>query len=244
MKHLLALAALPLAIAGCSKDGGGNTASAAPAGSVAAVAAPAGKSWTETVAKTPEGGYRLGNPDAAIKLVEYGSRMCPTCGNFGRTGMEPLIQNYVAKGNVSYEFRDFLVHGAIDLPPTLLGQCVDIALFFPILEQTFQNQQGFGDKLQKMAPDAQAKMQAMQPAKSIEFLGEQMGLIDFFKQRGLPEAKARACLSDMTQIDRLTKQTQDASGIVTGTPTFLVNGKKLDVVTWPDVEKALKAAGA
>jgi protein-disulfide isomerase len=77
-------------------------------------------------------------------------------------------------------------------------------------------------------------------------MAEQMGLIDFAKQRGIPEAKARQCLADMTQIDRWTKQTQDksADGTVSGTPTLLINGKKVDAVTWGQLEQLLKAAGA
>ena len=239
MKFLVLAASL--ALAACS-GGGDNVQQAAP---VAAVAAPAGGNWTETVAKTDEG-YRIGNPDAPIKLVEYGSRMCPTCGAFSREGQQPLEGTYVASGKVSYEFRDFMVHGAMDLPATLLGQCVDKAAFFPILAQGFQNQQSFLDKLQAMPQPLQQQLQTMRPIDAVRTMAEQMGMIDFFKQRGLPEAKARQCLSDMTRIDALTKQTQDASagGTVTGTPTFLLNGKKLDAVGWTQVEQALKAAGA
>ena len=234
---------LALALAACSGAGGdGNVQQAAP---VAAVQAPTGGNWTETVAKTAEG-YLLGNPNAPIKLVEYGSRMCPTCGAFGREATQPLENTYVASGKVSYEFRDFLVHGAMDLPATLLGHCVAPSAFFPVLEQTFQNQQAFNDKLSAMPPAMQQQLQAMKPVDAVNAMADQMGMVDFFKQRGLPEAKARACLSDMGRIDQLTKQTQDASaaGTVAGTPTFLLNGKKFDGVTWSAVEQALKAAGA
>ena len=47
----------------------------------------------QVVSKTPEGGYIVGNPDAPIKLLEYGSRTCPTCGAFGRAAMQPLENN-------------------------------------------------------------------------------------------------------------------------------------------------------
>ena len=239
MKYLAPLFAL--ALAACS--GSGDTVSqAAP---VAAAPAPAGGNWLETVAKTAEG-YRLGNPAAPIKLVEYGSRMCPTCGAFGREGMAPLEKTYVASGKVSYEFRDFLVHGAMDLPATLLGHCIGETAFFPVLEQTFQNQQGFLDKMQAMPPAQQQQLQSMAPVAAVNAMADQMGMVDFFKQRGLPEPKARQCLADMTKIDALTKVTQDASaaGTVTGTPTFILNGKRIDGVTWSAVEQALKAAGA
>lgn len=245
MKLFATLACLALALAGCSKgDATGNVAAAAP---VAAAPAPAGQNWTETVSKTPEGGYRMGNPDAPIKLVEYGSRLCPTCGAFAREGYEPLTKTYVASGKVSFEYREFLVHGAPDLPPALLGLCGGAQPFFPILEQMYQNQQGFDEKLQAMSPAIQAQLQKSTPVDAIRIMAEQMGLIDFIKQRGIPEAKARQCLADKPMIDFLTKVTQDktADGTVTGTPTFLINGKTATgVITWPQMVQALKAAGA
>ena len=109
MKSRIVLAVLPFLLAACG-DGAGN--SSAPAAPVAAVTAPAGQSWLDTVAQT-EGGFRVGNPDAPVKLIEYGARSCPTCGAFAREGAEPLLNNYVASGKVSFEFRDFLVHGAL-----------------------------------------------------------------------------------------------------------------------------------
>lgn len=233
---------IPLALAACSKEGTGNDTAAA----VAAVPAPAGQEWTDTASKTAEG-YRLGNPDAPVKLVEYGSRGCPTCGAFGRSAMQPLENTYVKSGKVSYEFRDFLVHGITDVPLTLLGMCNGPATFFPLLEQMYQNQETYNGKLQTMSADLQKQLSAMKPEQQIVALAEQMDLINFVKQRGIPEAKARQCLADRTTLDAITKVTQDAgqNGTVTGTPTFLVNGKKLDnAVSWGDVEKALKAAGA
>ena len=68
-----------LALAGCGK---GTTDQSKEQAVVAKVAAPAGKQWSTTVTKTAEGGYRMGNPDAPIKLVEYGSRSCPHCKRF------------------------------------------------------------------------------------------------------------------------------------------------------------------
>ena len=55
---------------------------------------------------TPEGGFRMGNPAAPIKLVEYGSLACPHCRHFEETGYKPLLQTYVRTGRVSYEFRN------------------------------------------------------------------------------------------------------------------------------------------
>ena len=244
MKFLTTLAVLPLALAACSGGDTSNTTQAAAP--VAAATAPAGQNWAETVVKTPEG-YLMGNPNAPIKLVEYGARSCPTCGAFGREAYKPLTETYVSTGKVSFEFRDFLVHGAPDVALTLLGQCGGTAPFFPILEQMYQNQNAFLDKLQTMPAALQQSLANLPPTAVATKLAEHMGAIDFVKQRGIPEAKARACLADQKQLEIMAKPTENAmqAGTVTGTPTFLLNDKKLDQVgTWDKMEKALKAAGA
>jgi protein-disulfide isomerase len=249
MTMRLTLLAIPLlALAAC---GGKSTDanSSAPAAPVAAVSPPAGEQWSDVVVKTPEGGYRMGNPDAPIKLVEYGSRLCPTCGNFGRTGQEPLTNNYVKTGKVSYEFREFLVHGAPDIPGALLGRCAGPGPFFPLLEAMFQNQETLEKKLADTNATAalQRSLVGAPPAKVANAWADYLGYIDFVKQRGIPEAKARACLNDSKDLDQITKVMQDAAQNkgVTGTPTFFLNGEQLqNVFTWEGVEARLKAAGA
>ena len=245
----LALLLAPLALVACSKGGDAGTANggtpAAPAAPVAAKAPPAGQHWTDVVAQTKEG-YVMGNPDAPLKLVEYGSRLCPTCGALAREGYAPLTSKYVDSGKVSLEFREFLVHGAIDMPPTLLGNCTGKDAFFPLLEQMYANQQSFLDKMQSASPAVQQQIQSAKPVDAFRMMAQQMGLIVFVKQRGIPETKAMQCLADQGQIDRWTKQTSDksADGTVQGTPTLILNGQKLDAITWGQLEPLLKAAGA
>lgn len=232
-------------LSACGSGTGGNTTAAAP---VAPVAPPAGQDWTQTVAKTPEG-FVMGNPNAAIKLVEYGSRLCPTCKAVADEGFATLTDQYVKSGKVSFEFREFLVHGPMDMPPALLGTCVGTAPFFPLLEQMFTNQSQFLNGIQTAPAAVQQQIQAASPVESFRLMADAMGLIEYVKARGIPEARARQCLSNQAEIDRLTKQTQDnAAGVggpVTGTPTFLINGRKADnVITWAQLQAALKQAGA
>lgn len=220
-----------------------------PVAHASAVAAPAGQDWTQVVSKTPDGGYRMGNPDAALKLVEYGSRTCPTCGMFGREGMQPLENTYVKSGKVSYEFREFLVHGPPDLPASLLGRCGGPAPFFPLLEAMYRDQAQFETKLedQKATAALQAKLAGAQPPQVANAWGDYMGYVDYVKQQGIPEARARACLSDQTEIKQLVDMMNDAQTNkgVTGTPAFFLNGKQLEgALAWPQVEQSLKAAGA
>ncbi|WP_213982238.1 thioredoxin domain-containing protein [Sphingomonas sp. dw_22] len=248
---LIPLALVPvLALAAC---GGGSSNSSAPAQSatpVATVAPPAGKTWMDVVAKTPEGGYLQGNPNAPIKLVEYGSRNCPVCGRFAVEGMEPLRKKYISTGQVSYEFRDFLVHGAPDLALALLNQCVPTENFFTVMDQIYANQPAFLDRTQQLVqnnPQVAQQLQSMPAPQAAVGFADALGFVEFMKQRGVPEAKARACLADQKAIEAIAKVNGDAvnNGEVTGTPTFFINGRVVpNTAAWEALEPALQAAGA
>ncbi|KQS02131.1 protein-disulfide isomerase [Sphingomonas sp. Leaf357] len=245
MKFRLVSAILPLiALAACG-DNAGTANSATPAAPVAAAPAPAGQDWTQTVAQTKEGGFVMGNPAAPLKLVEYGSRLCPTCGAFANTGMKPLIDTYVKSGKVSYEFREYLVHGAPDFAPALLGRCVGTTAFFPVLEQMFAAQSTILPKMED-AQAFQATLQGKPPEVFATAWAEKLGYIDFVKQRGLPEAKARACLTDKAEIDKMVKNMDLGTQMgVSGTPSFFLNGNPLQgAISWEQVEQQLKGAGA
>jgi len=252
MKFRIACAILPaLLIAACGSKSGtaadGNGNGVAPAAApVAAVKPVAGQSWVDIVSRTPEGGYRMGNPDAAVKLVEYGSRSCPHCAAFDAEGVSVLKAGPIAAGKLSYEFRDYPVHGALDMGPILLGQCVEPATFFPMLEQMFAAQQQLLNK-PEMPRDQQAALQTRSPSQVATALAEYYGFLDFVKQRGVPEAKARACLADPKAIEAIAKSTETANDEykVAGTPTFIVNGTVAqDVAEWEKLKPILQGAGA
>jgi len=249
MKFRIVCAVLPLLfVAACGKgDAGGNSSTAPAAAPVAGAKPPAGQNWVDVVSKTPEGGYRMGNPDAPVKLVEYGSRSCPHCAAFDAEGFPVLKAGPIAAGKLSYEFRDFPVHGAVDMGPIMLGQCVEPAQFFPMLDQMMTSQQQLIGRSEKISDEDNARLQKASPGEVAAFLANFYGYVDFVKQRGVPEAKAKACLSDPKALEAIAKQTEAASRQynVSGTPTFLVNGTvATDVASWAALQPVLKAAGA
>lgn len=242
MRIAIGLAAA-ITLAGCGGSETGN--SATPATPVAGTTAPAGTQWVDKVEKTAEGGFRMGNPDAAIKLIEYGSRTCGHCANFAVTGMEPL-KAYIATGKVSFEFRDFLLN-QIDLGAALLGQCGGPGPFFAIMDQMYEQQATILQSGPKEGDPFLKQVEAMTPAQRIGATAERFGYLAFVQQRGVPEAQARQCLADQAAVDALVKNNEAAQKEfnIPGTPTFILNGKVLENTgTWPQVEAALKAAGA
>jgi protein-disulfide isomerase len=202
--------------------------------------------WVQTVVRTPEGGYRMGNPNARIALIEYGSRTCPHCALFDAQGVPALTSKYVANGQLSYEFRDFPVHGVIDMGPILLGQCVSPAQFFPMLNRMMAAQKQLMQRAEIPAAD-QEKLRTMKPGPLIAWLANYYGYTSFVAQHGVPAARAKACLADPKALETLVKQidTANAKYAIPSTPTFIVNGKVApNVFDWATLEPILRAAGA
>ncbi|WP_375397530.1 DsbA family protein [uncultured Sphingomonas sp.] len=249
MKNRAALALLPLLVAGCNSADTTNV--SAPATPVPSAPAPAGSAWVDTISRTADGGYVMGNPNAPLKIIEYGSRACPFCAKFDADGFPALKQGYVANGKVSYEFRDYPVHGALDVAPILLGHCIaDPSTFFPLLDQMFANQPTLLVNEQAVSSKIAATMGNAAPTQVAVAYAEGLGYLDFVKARGIPEDKARTCLNDAGAIQKLADRTQQANEKyqVSGTPTFIVNGVVLPLRPgedpWVMLETALKTRGA
>jgi protein-disulfide isomerase len=204
-------------------------------------AAPA--NWLTVIVKTPDG-TRIGNPDAKVKLVEYGSRTCPICGRFYAEGAVAL-KAYVAKGTVSWEFRDFPVHPQ-DVAVSTLGMCVSTPNFFKVLDQMYARQNAFNGRamaIPKARWDQLAKMPINQANRA---LVDTLGYTALLKQAGMTEARIAQCFNDRAALEAFGNRIKAAADRgVDGTPTFFLNGGLLSrFVTWGQLEPVLKAAGA
>lgn len=238
----LALMALPLALAACSNEG---DKPAAPTGEpVAAVAAPAGTSWAETVNQTPDGHFVMGNPQAKIRVVEYGSYTCSHCRDFSESA-SPEIRDIVNSGKMSFEFRNY-VRDPMDMATALLARCGGKDIFYPLSEQFFGYQNSLFEKAQAMGDQAYQATMAAPPAERFTRLATAVGLIDYAKQRGIAEDQAKQCLGDTAAAEALAKGVEKANADykITGTPSFLINGVLVDnATTWPILKAKLKEAG-
>ncbi len=236
---LIALA--PLMLAACNDAAAGPASSSEP---LPIMAPPAGASWSQKVAATSDGGYLMGNPDAPLKLVEYGSLTCPACARFAGEGMEPLKSTYINSGRVSFEFRSFLIHGPLDLALTRLIGCSSPEAALPLADQVWANLQPIQERAYA-DQSAIANINALPENQRYVKFGELTGLFDFFAARGISEDQARTCLADFASLERLSKLSEgySAKGI-NQTPTFLLNGNKLDAGSWSELEPQLQRAGA
>ena len=212
---------------------------------IESVAAPNGGDWTKTVVRTPEGGFLMGNPNADVKLVEFGSMTCPHCAEFEEKGGEALVNNYVKSGRVSFEFRNF-VRDPFDLTASLIARCGGPELFFPLTRQLFLDQRNWTAKLQEVPPAKLEALQTMGPETKFLEIAKLAGLQPWGAQRGVPSAKSNACLTNRQEIDLLVQMNGDATTqfpAFSGTPSFAINGKLLEQTSnWEKLEPQLRAA--
>jgi len=232
------LLALALLLGACGGDGG-NTVSASKApDQLPRIAAPNNGDWTETVNQTDEG-WIMGNPNAPVKLVEYASITCGHCAEFAEQSGQRLRQ-YVGTGQVSWEYRPFMIFPT-DPGIFMLLRCQSPQSFFAVSDQLYHSQSEWTARAQPQMAQAQSVPMAGRAA----FLTQAAGLDEFFRQRGMPAAQVGQCLGNQAELQRLQAITDRGSREegVQGTPTFIINGEQaVGVDTWAKLEPRLQAA--
>ena len=241
--YFIACALAVVAMTGCnSKEG--DAATNEPL-NITPVAAPKGGDWTQMVTQTPEGGFLMGNPNAKVKLIEYGSMTCPHCREFDEKGGTALINNFVKTGQVSWEFRNY-VRDAFDITATLITRCNGPKTFFPMTRAMFEDQPNWVARVQAAPPEKLEQLQNLPPNQQFLEMAKVAGFQDWAAMRGLPATKTNQCLADENSINQLVQMASDATTRYPdfpGTPTFIINGELAQqTATWEALEPKLRAA--
>lgn len=244
---LCGVAAAAFSVTACNAEQAGNGTAVGSGGPVAAVPAPNGGDWTTVVAATPEGGFVMGNPKAAVKLVEFGSMTCPHCRDFDEAAMKPLTEQYVKSGRVSLEFRNFVTN-PYDLAASIVARCGGPSSFFGLTRQLYAEQTEWIAKAQSATPAQMQAIGALPQQQQLAEIAKLAGFPQWAAMRGLPAAKLNACLADPNAPTQMVQMQTDAVNDfeIQGTPSFLLNGKLIEIkpgsTPWSQVETALKGA--
>ncbi|MEM8696399.1 MAG: thioredoxin domain-containing protein [Pseudomonadota bacterium] len=242
MKNLWKISAIAMAVT-LTACGGETSANGGAA--TGDMEADTSQNWVEMVSKTEEGGFRMGNPDAPIQIVEYASMTCGHCATFAEESFEPLTEEYVSQGLVSFEVRNF-VRDPLDLSAALLSRCRGEGPFFPLNERLFANQNAMFETIQgadQAALQALATPEALQSGRTFVGFAEAAGLIDLVGGMGISDQQARQCLTDSGAIQELEEMRNRALNQynITGTPSFLINGELVNgVSSWPQLSTRLQ----
>ncbi len=149
----------------------------------------------------------LGPADAKVTVVEYASMTCGHCAHFTKDVWPGFKKKYVDTNKVRYIFREFPLDN-LAAAASMLARCTGPEKAFPLIEVLFekQNDWAFGEG---------------NPVPR---------LFEIAKQAGFTQESFDKCLTDQKLLDEITAGRTRASEVfgVAATPTFYINGKKLD----------------
>lgn len=171
-----------------------------------------------------EGDFAKGSPNAPVVMIEYGSTACGGCAAF-HAGVHPTLSRYVEDGTVRLVFREVLSGSAeLALAGFLLARCVPDERYFDILDVLFEQQQAIFMAAQR----GQARQQFQTIARSA----------------GLNDQQFRACMSDEANVTAINEANQRAAREgINSTPSFIINGVRLDANRAPDGSGLVYFAG-
>ena len=170
------------------------------------------------------GDMSLGPADAKVQVLEYASASCSHCARFNNTVFPAFKAKYIDTGKVHYTLKEFLT------PPEevaaagfLMARCAGKDKYFTVLDAIYKNQ---------------AEMFQTQDYRGV--------LLRIAQSAGMTEDQFNKCVSDPDALKALNARVQRAVGEdkITGTPTFVVDGKKVaeGEVTLAQLDAAIAAA--
>ena len=214
---------------------------AAAAVGAATVTYAAPRAWTAIVAPSPTGSYAVGNPKARVTLVEYISYTCPHCAHFTAEAA-PALKAMVKSGSLRIDYRN-QVHDKADLVAATLVRCAGPVAFPALHDALFEKQAEWVTRAYEWDEANAARIAAWPDAAKLRALVDGSGLGEIARGAGVKPATIDACFADGTAIGRTLAASQ-ATGKVSGTPAFEINGRLIQNTGWDKLQPQLRAAGA
>ena len=194
--------------------------------------------WSQRVAATPEGGFRMGNPDAPMKLVEFVSLTCSHCATFSAEAMPSLVQQ-VRSGRVSVEYRNYVLNH-YDLAASVLSRCAAPDDYFALTTDLLAQQEVWAGRADALTPAQKAEVEVRPTPQSVARTAELIGLKQIAAAHGITPAEANRCLASAEGLDQVMAMRDAADRLgVSGTPTFMLNGQMIGPANWAMIQPLL-----
>ncbi|MFN8470759.1 MAG: DsbA family protein [Anaerolineae bacterium] len=190
--------------------------------------------YTVGLGVTPEGYPYKGNPNAKVTVEDFSDYQCPFCAAFA-TGLEPRIDDeFVKTGRIKFVFRNFqFLDRNSDGTPNLDGeshraalaaQCaLDQGAFWAYHDILYKNQ----GKVENGGTFSDERLQNF---------AAQLGLnMDTFKSCMKSNANSVNALINRSMNEAPAKEVQ-------GTPTFFINGRKVESPDYDSIKAAIELA--
>lgn len=197
------------------------------------------RDWLRTTRHTREGGFLIGNPEAATRIVEYVSPSCPECAEFTHQAGERLFQQYVRTGHVSVEYRLYYRNG-VDIAAGMLLNCLPADSYFDMMHNLLGSQPQWLGRIRNVTPEQRASLSGLAPLEVARRMISMLGLDAVARRHGLDAAAQQACLTQerMDGIETVHQAAVQAG--VQGTPSFAVNGTLSQAHNWASLEPLVR----
>ena len=161
-------------------------------------------------------GRAWGPADAPIQVVEYADYECESCGYFARTYEAEVIEAFAATGKVRFEIRNAPFHGQGSRNAAAAAYCAaEQNAFWPMHDSLFLNQ----PTVEGTGP------QVFSEARLNEIAGK----------LGLDTAAFGQCLGGGKYTAQVEADYAETGRVgVTGTPTFVINGRMYPAILSTD----------
>ena len=165
----------------------------------------------------------LGDANAPVELTEYASTTCSHCKAFHDEVFPQLKDKYIDTGKVKLVWAVMPTQPTgISLAGAAIARCAGEQHFFAVIDTLFDEQ----DKLFELASNPPALLQ------------------EFFAigaKYNLTHDQVGTCL-DSEEINKLTREgVKAAPASITGTPSFVIKGEKLEIETFEGLAAAIDA---
>jgi protein-disulfide isomerase len=167
----------------------------------------------------------IGNPDAAVTVIEYASFTCPHCASFHANVFKDLKADYIDTGKINFVHRE-VYFDRFGLWAGLVARCGENAenRYFGIADMIYEQQSTWA---RQDDPNA--------IVTSLRNIG---------KTGGLSDAELDACFQDADKAQALyaTFVKNSEADNITSTPSFVINGEKYANMSYDDFKQVLDAA--
>ncbi|HWY62320.1 MAG TPA: thioredoxin domain-containing protein [Rhizomicrobium sp.] len=168
----------------------------------------------------------MGSAKAPVTMIEYYAQACSVCARFNQDVFPQLKAKYIDTGQVRYVMRLFPLFPE-DGPSYKLTRCVPPQNYFKAVDLLFRNQPQW-DSAEFPGADARG------------------GLLKMARLLGLKDAQALACMNSTEHDAAINKIAQDGDAhyAIGGTPTLVINFKKVEMRenSWAEAQAAIDAA--
>ncbi|MEN9920139.1 MAG: hypothetical protein RL538_32 [Candidatus Parcubacteria bacterium] len=152
-----------------------------------------------------------GNPEAAVTLVEYSDFQCPACASF-QPVLEEVMNQYGDKIRFEYKHYPLPIHPYAQQAAIAAEAAGQQGKFFEYHDMLFKNQQAWTN--------------AVAPASLFVQYAQDLGLdVETFKRHQRASLLRDAVKADLTEARELE---------LTSTPTFFLNGQKMEIETFEE----------